>query len=895
MGVFNGNRAFAAKKELSQPMTKVPKTVRQALNIEKAYKNGIFKIEPKQKQALYDRCYLFEDINYINKNKSEQRSFLVDLMAWLNSMNVHFKITLANQYQSMSEFLKMIRSEKNKEDFPDITNGIHRWQEDSLEEMNLNVTTMRYLVVTCKADTEENARVYLNALENTLMDAFASWGSSIIKLNGRERLCAIQAITQPGKPEEQECISFPGESPKNRDWKNDILPNSIKQYKNFMIMGDTYVSVLYGSRFRKAIDSDSFIQTLTNVSYPSVLTMDFAPVETDVVNDKLIAVQMNNEQAIAAELEQKQKAGQIVTQPSYSRKKRKDEIETYIDQVDDNDEKGFFMNLLMIITAEDEDTLAYRVQEVKELGRSEGCFFQTCDFKQLKAWNTALPFGGRQVDYMRFFLTSSLVAFQPYHAQDIIEPGGHMLGINRTTKRFIIGNRKTLPNPHGIIIGFSGTGKSMLIKLTDIAQTLVSTDDDILVIDPQNEFEGIINSYKGTYYDLTPKSGIYLNGFEVTEEVFRSDVKVKRKFVARQTEYAKSLCAAAMKNISVTQEHDSVISRCTERMFEQIFEQKHLKIQPTLILLREEIKKELDKVGNEHDEKIIRPIYNCLEEYTVGSCDMLAHPSNIEIHSRLVGFGMVNIPENNWEAVMVTILHYLSSRMDYNKKLQKATQLIIDETQVVSKKPGSAVMLNDAVITFRKFGGIVTMAMQNVTAALGNPILTEMFQNCSYKCFLDQGGVDAQSLAAIQKLSAKEYHALESGREGEGIIVWNKKVVLFNARIRKDNPLYESFNTNFHEKAKKENSVKRKHLTRETESIHQEKIEVETDVMPSQQKENKRYQQLLDISEISAIDVQDVMQLCNVEKAEAEDILFYLVSENLLRTDGREGRYRKVG
>ena len=60
-------------------------------------------------------------------------------------------------------------------------------------------------------------------------------------------------------------------------------------------------------------------------------------------------------------------------------------------------------------------------------------------------------------------------------------------------------------------------------------------------------------------------------------------------------------------------------------------------------------------------------------------------------------------------------------------------------------------MLNNAVITFRKFGGIVTLAMQNVVAALANKKMVELFQNCSYKCFLDQGGVDAQSLAEIQR------------------------------------------------------------------------------------------------------------------------------------------------
>ena len=51
---------------------------------------------------------------------------------------------------------------------------------------------------------------------------------------------------------------------------------------------------------------------------------------------------------------------------------------------------------------------------------------------------------------------------------------------------------------------------------------------------------------------------------------------------------AKGLVQAIMKNILVTQEHDSVVSRCTEQMFAQVFAQKRLKKQPTLLWLREE-------------------------------------------------------------------------------------------------------------------------------------------------------------------------------------------------------------------------------------------------------------------------------------------------------------------
>jgi len=95
MAIFNGNKEFSKKRELSQPLVPVPKNVRQAFNIQKAYANGVFQLETKKKDTLYDRCYVFEDINYINKNRTEKKNFLSELMFWLNSMDASYKITCA--------------------------------------------------------------------------------------------------------------------------------------------------------------------------------------------------------------------------------------------------------------------------------------------------------------------------------------------------------------------------------------------------------------------------------------------------------------------------------------------------------------------------------------------------------------------------------------------------------------------------------------------------------------------------------------------------------------------------------------------------------------------------------------------------------------------------------
>lgn len=277
---------------------------------------------------------------------------------------------------------------------------------------------------------------------------------------------------------------------------------------------------------------------------------------------------------------------------------------------------------------------------------------------------------------------------------------------------------------------------------------------------------------------------------------------VRERFIASKTEYACSFCTAVMTNITVTQEHLTVIGRAVRRVYEEAFAKTGpVKRQPTLVQIRDMIARQVDEAKNDHERRQAGQILNSLEEYTTGSYDMFARPSNVDIHNRLCGFGLKNVPESIWEPVMITMMHFLAERMEHNQGPRVATHLIVDETQVVCARKSSAAQLLHAVETYRKFGGIVTMAVQNLTRALELPELRDMFSNCSYKCFFDQGGVDAESLRQIQELSAAEFASLNEDTPGRGVMVWGKKVLLFDSTMGKSNPLYGRFTTDFHEKA----------------------------------------------------------------------------------------------
>ena len=228
---------------------------------------------------------------------------------------------------------------------------------------------------------------------------------------------------------------------------------------------------------------------------------------------------------------------------------------------------------------------------------------------------------------------------------------------------------------------------------------------------------------------------------------------------------------------------------------------------------------------------------------------------------------------------MVTVMHNTSTRMEYNQEAQRATHFIVDETQVVSRKGTSAEQLNTAVATFRKYGGICTMAMQNITAALENKMLKELFSNCNYKCFLDQGGADANALAQIQELSQTEFNALNSEEVGKGVMVWGKKVVLFDAKISKENELYPLINTNFHEKAKEAEKKKQKQRQEQQES-------------------NDRIEEIiLQMAELAPVTVRDLLSVLEITQEEAEKQLSFLCQQGYLIKSEEAGniRYQKAG
>ena len=96
---------------------------------------------------------------------------------------------------------------------------------------------------------------------------------------------------------------------------------------------------------------------------------------------------------------------------------------------------------------------------------------------------------------------------------------GILYGINQHTGGLVIFDRfnSDLPNMNSVVLATSGAGKSFTVKL-EILRYLLNNIDTI-VIDPENEYQSLVNKVGGTYVNISTGSNQFINPFDIPPKI----------------------------------------------------------------------------------------------------------------------------------------------------------------------------------------------------------------------------------------------------------------------------------------------------------------------------------------------------------------------------------------
>lgn len=784
---------FKEIKKASEPIYRTPKSIQETIEILKIAENGIFEVLKNR----YSKCYLFQDINYTTTNEEEQIDLFERYCKFLNSLDVSFKITINNKnkdMQSLREHVYLKGQEDGFDPYRKIYNDII---EAKIQEGRQGIEQERYLTITIERKNFEEAKAQFATLEAIIQKAFGELGAEIVPLSGDERIRTLFDFYHLG---EEERFSFHIKEARKvgADFRNDLCNGMLQFFPSYFKDEKKFCRALFIKKYPSSL-SDRFLNEITSLPVHSMTSIDVVPVPKDLTTKILQKKYLGIESDIIKQQRVRNKNNDFSSEISYNKRIEKKEIETIMDDVRENDQCLFFVGVTIILMGETKEELESITETVETIGKRNSCTIEVHYLKQREALNTALPIGVRQVETMRSMLTQSLAVLMPFNVQELSDRDGIYYGINQVSKNIIVGNRKRLINGNGFVFGVPGSGKSFFCKMA-MGEVLLSSSadqskDEIIIIDPMNEYFDIAHTYHGTIINLSTYTDNYVNPLALDVEAL--DLTDSKGLIREKGEFMLGLCEQCIGE-SLNSRQKSIIDRDTRKMYMDIVRSEN-RWNPIMsdfyqILMNDEAEESKD-------------IALSLDRFINGSLNIFNHQNNVDVNNRFTVYGIRDLGPELSPIAMLVMMESIQNRIIENGKKGIATWLYIDEFHVLLNSEYSARYLQGLWKKVRKQGGFCTGLTQNLLDLLQNYTATTMLSNSEFVVLLKQANPDSAKMSEVIGVSDAQLRFVTNARSGTGLIKCGNVVIPFDNTISKDTDLYKLYNTNLHEKIEAERVV----------------------------------------------------------------------------------------
>ena len=430
------------------------------------------------------------------------------------------------------------------------------------------------------------------------------------------------------------------------------------------------------------------------------------------------------------------------------------DLENLRDQLMQAQEKMFEVGLYISVYADNSDDLDKVESEIKSILESKMIYVKPALFQQEQGFRSILPTAKDELNVHSKINSSPLSSIFPFISFDLTSDKGILYGINRHNSSLILFDRFSLENYNSVTFAKSGSGKSFNIKL-EILRTLMF-DTEVIVIDPENEYEYMAEAVGGRYFNISLNSDHHINPFELpipAED--ESTASVLRSQIINLV----GLFRIMMGGLSA--EEDAIIDRAiteTYALKDITVDSDFKNVEPPLLSDFEMVLS-----GMEGGESLAQR----LTKYTKGTwSNFINRPSNIDINKKFVVFSIRDMEDELKPVAMYIVMHYIwnAIRRELKKRL-----LVIDEAWWMMKSEDTASFLLSLAKRGRKYYlGLATIT-QDVDDFLKSPYGMPIVTNSSIQILLKQSPTVIDKLQQVFNLTNEEkYLLLESG-VGEGI------------------------------------------------------------------------------------------------------------------------------
>lgn len=541
--------------------------------------------------------------------------------------------------------------------------------------------------------------------------------------------------------------------------RDTIAPSSLEIQSAYFRLGTKYGRTLYVYGYPRQIYT-GWLSSIINLDEVIDISMFIYPVESQVVLNNLRkkVTQLEASMSINAEHGRVRDPGlEAAIQ----------DAEELRDQLQVGAERFFRYGLYLTIYGDSLDEMNFIQHKVETILGQQLVMSKVASSQQEQGLNSTIPQMTDQLQIRRNMNTGAISTSFPFTSADLTQEKGVLYGINMHNNGLVIFDRFSLENANMVVFAKSGAGKSFTVKLEALRTMMMGSD--VIIIDPENEYQRLTEAVGGSYIRLSLNSETRINPFDLPRVVDSEDADdaLRANLVTLHGLLRLMLGGAQMgPNGSYT----AALAPSEEADLDQALIDTYARVgitsdplthnspPPTIIDLYET----LLHMGGSGPQLAQR-----LRKYTTGTfAGIFSQQSNIDMNNTMVVFNIRDLEDELRPVAMYIVLSYIWNK---TRTEQRKRMLIVDEAWQLMKYDDSANFLFSLAKRARKYYLGLTTVTQDVEDFMSSKMGRAIVANSSMQLLLKQSSSAVDVLSDVFKLTEEEKKRLANFPVGQGL------------------------------------------------------------------------------------------------------------------------------
>ena len=538
-----------------------------------------------------------------------------------------------------------------------------------------------------------------------------------------------------------------------------IAPSSLEIHSSHFRIGTKYGRTMYIYGYPRELYT-GWLSGLINIDQVIDISMFVYPVETEVV--------LNNLRKKVTQLEADMS---INSEKGRTRDPAKEaalqDAEELRDQLQVGSERFFRYGLYVTMYADSLEELGFVQHSLETLFGQQLVYTKTAASQQEQGLNSTIPQMADQLQIRRNMNTGAISTSFPFTSADLTQEKGVLYGINMHNNGLVIFDRYSLENANMVVFAKSGAGKSFTVKLEALRSMMLGAD--ILIIDPENEYQKLSDAVGGSYIRLSLSSDTRINPFDLprvidsdeADDALRANL-VTLHGLLRLMLGGSQMAANGQVMAGLTPAEEADLDQGLIDTYARVGITSdpltHNSVPPTISDLYDT----LLHMGGTGPQLAQR-----LRKYTSGTfAGIFSQQSNIDINNNMVVFNIRDLEDELRPVAMYIVLSHI---WNITRTVQRKRMLIVDEAWQLMKYDDSANFLFSLAKRARKYFLGLTTITQDVEDFMGSKMGRAIVANSSMQLLLKQSSSAVDVLSDVFKLTEEERKRLANFPVGQGL------------------------------------------------------------------------------------------------------------------------------